>query len=133
MIIQFLMLEVFLLILWKLLLVFVVLEGILSMEIKKMGMVCPTAVHFGCRGRVDLCPAYLLPFFTAGSKTTSSLKKGVASPAGWEGRVQKRETEYQGESLVWYQVDRVQGTSKMWEQNIFWKGMAENGEVSHRR
>lgn len=62
MIIQSQMLEVFLLILWKLLLVFVVLEGILSMEIKKMRMVCPIAVHFGCGGGgIDLRPAYLLP------------------------------------------------------------------------
>lgn len=60
MIIQSQMLEVFLLILWKLLLVLAVLEGILSMEIKKMRMVCPIAVHFGSGG-IDMCPAYLLP------------------------------------------------------------------------
>lgn len=35
----------------------VVLEGVLSMEIKNMSMVFPTAVHSGCGSGVDPCPS----------------------------------------------------------------------------
>lgn len=55
--------------------VFVVPEGILSVEIKKMRMVCPTAVHFGCGSGADPCPAYLLPFFPVGSKQPLPIRR----------------------------------------------------------
>ena len=114
--------------------VFAVLEGILSMEMKKMRMVCPSAVHFGCAGGVDPCPAYLVPFFPAGSKQSLPVRR-VLQLQLWESRVLKRETQHQGEPLVWYQVElsRVQETStNVREEHILKRDGRKWGRLSQK-
>jgi len=90
------------------------------MEIKKMRMVCPTAVYFGRGSGVDPCPSH---------------KKGAATAAEGGNRVLKRETQHQGEPLVWYRVElsRMQGTSKnMRAEHILKKNERRGGRLSQK-
>lgn len=72
-----------------------VLEGVLSMEIKKMNMVCPTAVHSGCGSGVGPCPFCKKGPYNCSSEGNQGTDKDTASrrtsgvvPAGCKGLVQ---------------------------------------------